>query len=251
MHHDRAMRLRQVALVASELGPVERSLQEVLGLELCFRDPGVGHFGLRNGLFPVGDGFIEVVAPEKEGTTAGRLLERRGGDGGYMVLFQAADLAPIEARVAQLGVRVVHEANGEGIRGLHLHPKDVGGAIVSIDAADPPSSWGWAGPSWRDHVRTGVVTALAGVAIAVGDPEAVAARWSAVLDRPCDASGRVITLDDGGTVELVPSDDRGDGVAGIRLVAADASRAGERFELGGVWMELMGGPPDGRPNPTT
>lgn len=237
------MRLRQVALVASELDPVERSLREVLGLELCFRDPGVGVFGLRNGLFPVGDGFIEVVSPEKEGTTAGRLLERRGGDGGYMVLLQADDLAPVEARVHELGVRVVYEAEGEGIRGLHLHPKDVGGAIVSIDAAEPPSSWGWAGPSWHDHVRTDVVTALAGVVLQVADPDAVAARWSAVLDRPCDGSGRVITLDDGGTIELTsPVDDRGDGLAGMRLVAADPARAGEQIELGGVRVELVAQP---------
>lgn len=235
------MRLRQVALVASDLDPVERSLREVLGLELCFRDPGVGLFGLRNGLFPVGDGFIEVVSPREDGTTAGRLLERRGGDGGYMVLFQVDDLAGVENRVEELGVRVIYEAHGEGIRGIHLHPKDLGGAIVSIDAAEPPSSWGWAGPSWRDHVRTDVVTGLAGVVVQVADPDTVAARWAAVLDRPLEGSGRTVSLDDGATVELVAATDgRGDGLAGVRLVAADRARAGERFEIGGVWIELTG-----------
>ncbi|MDY7100474.1 MAG: VOC family protein [Actinomycetota bacterium] len=233
------MRLRQVALVASELDPVERQLREVLGLELCFRDPGVGRFGLHNGLFPVGDAFIEVVAPVRDDTTAGRLLERRGGDGGYMVLVQVDDLAPVEKRVAELGVRTIYEAHGEGIRGVHLHPKDVGGAIVSVDVAEPPSSWGWAGPSWRDHVRTDVVTALAGVVVQVTDPDTVAARWAAVLDRPLTGSGRVLAMDDGATIEMVPpGDDRGDGVAGLRLRAADPARVGERFELGGVWIEL-------------
>ena len=48
------IRLRQIALVAEALAPVERELEDVLGIELCFRDPGVGHFGLENALFPIG-----------------------------------------------------------------------------------------------------------------------------------------------------------------------------------------------------
>jgi hypothetical protein len=79
-------RLRQVALVARELDPVVAALERTLGLAVAFRDPGVAEFGLRNALFPVGDQFLEVVSPTQPGTTAGRLLERRGGDGGYMVI---------------------------------------------------------------------------------------------------------------------------------------------------------------------
>ena len=47
----------------------------MLDLEVGFRDPGVELFGLRNAVIPVGDTFLEVVSPIKEGTTAGRLLE--------------------------------------------------------------------------------------------------------------------------------------------------------------------------------
>src|SRR5262249_5880592 len=83
-----AMRLRQVALPAAAVDPTLAALQRVLGLGEPFRDPGVTEFGLVNGVFALGDTFLEVVSPARPGTTAGRWLERRGGDAGYMAIFQ-------------------------------------------------------------------------------------------------------------------------------------------------------------------
>ena len=102
------LRLRQIALVAEKLAPVEEELTDVLGIEVCFRDPGVGHFGLENALFPVGNQLLEVVAPVRENTAGGRYLERRKGDGGYMVITQCNDHAPRRARFEALGVRIVN-----------------------------------------------------------------------------------------------------------------------------------------------
>src|SRR5437660_11468248 len=127
------MRLRQVVLAARDLDPVVDSICSALGLEVCYRDPGVGFFGLHNALMAVGDAFIEVVSPVQDGTAAGRYLDKRGGDGGYMVLLQVDDLDQERRRIDQLGVRVVWEGKGEGIRGMHLHPADVGGAMGSLD----------------------------------------------------------------------------------------------------------------------
>jgi hypothetical protein len=62
--------------------------KEIFGLEVCFIDKGVAVFGLENSLMPVGNNFIEVVAPTKPDTAAGRYLKRRNGDGGYMVICQ-------------------------------------------------------------------------------------------------------------------------------------------------------------------
>ncbi len=82
------------------------------------------------------------------GTTAGRYLDRRGGDSGYMAIFQLPELTQARRRVAAAGIRVVWSADLADIAGTHLHPKDVPGAIVSLDWADPPESWRWAGPEW-------------------------------------------------------------------------------------------------------
>jgi hypothetical protein len=151
------MRLRQVALVAAELAPVEAGIIEELGVKLCYRDPDVGVFGLKNALFPIGDKLLEVVSPVQEGTTAGRLLEKRNGDGGYMVILQVDDLAAMKARFDANGVRVVFTAVRSGITGIHLHPKDIGAAILSVDQTDNWDDWGWAGPSWRHRIATRVV----------------------------------------------------------------------------------------------
>jgi len=236
------VRLRQVVLVARELEPVVEDLRGTLGLEVCYRDPGVGVFGLRNALLPVGDMFIEVVSPLRDGTAAGRYLERRRGDGGYMVLVQVDDLDRERARLGQLGVRIVWQGSGPGISGMHLHPQDVGAAILSFDVAEPAASWGWAGPDWQRHARSTVVRDIEAVELQSERPAALAARWSAVLARPSRPGPEdsfVIPLD-GGTVRVVGADDgRGDGLGGIDLVATDRLRAGERMLLGGVRVRLV------------
>ena len=77
------LRMRQICLVARDLDAAQADLTAIFGLEVCYRDPNIGRLGLRNFLLPVGDSFLEVVAPMREGTTAERYLDRRGGDGGY------------------------------------------------------------------------------------------------------------------------------------------------------------------------
>ena len=101
------MRLRQIALVTPDLRRVEREICSQLGLEVCYRDPGLSYFGLRHGLYAIGDQLLEVVAPKQPGTTAGRFLERRGGEGGYMVLLQTNELELHKARVESAGIRIV------------------------------------------------------------------------------------------------------------------------------------------------
>jgi hypothetical protein len=79
---DQMIRLRQVALVAADLDDGVSELCETFALRVCFKDPGVGAFGLHNALMVIGDQFLEVVSPLEDGTTAGRLLDKRSGDGG-------------------------------------------------------------------------------------------------------------------------------------------------------------------------
>ncbi|TMC48219.1 MAG: hypothetical protein E6J14_13060 [Chloroflexi bacterium] len=237
------MRLRQVALVARDLDPPVDELCRALSLEVCYRDPGVGVFGLRNALMAIGDTFLEVVTPVRAGTTAGRYLERRGGDGGYMVLLQVDDLAQERRRLDGLGVRIVWEGSGAGISGMHLHPGDVGGAIVSMDVADPAGSWGWAGPSWQQSVCTDVVREIAAVEVQSPEPEVLAQRWSAALARPvapgADGDGAAIRLE-WGAIRFVPADDgRGEGIGGVDLVAGERARAGELMELAGIRIRLV------------
>src|SRR5215210_5787432 len=125
-------RLRQIALVARDLGAASDAVRAALKTGDPYADPGVAQFGLANAVFAIGDTFVEVVSPTRDDTTAGRLLAKRGADAGYMAIFQMDDLAAARRRVADLGIRIVWQADLDDIAGTHLHPKDVPGAIVSL-----------------------------------------------------------------------------------------------------------------------
>jgi hypothetical protein len=223
------LRLRQIALVAERLAPVEEALCDVLGVRVCYRDPGVAHFGLENALFPIGNQLLEVVAPTRPDTAGGRYLERRGGDGGYMVITQCDDHAPRRARVAALGVRIVNQFETHEFRNMQLHPKDTGGSFFEIDeqlgprahAVDGP--WEPAGPDWQAHRALERVTGIAAAEIQCDDPAAVAARWADIAELPVTIHGGHPTLVlDNASVRFVPcSDGRPEGLGGIDLHTAD------------------------------
>jgi hypothetical protein len=229
------MRLRQIVMVAGDLDAVERQIEEHLGVELCYRDPGVATFGLRNALYPIGDQLLEVVSPTQPGTTAGRQLDRRGGDSGYMVILEVDDLVPLRERFAAHRARIVYEAVADGIVGLHLHPADVGGAILSVDRADTWGEWPWAGPVWRDHVRRDQVSEVLAVVVEANDPTAMAERWAQLLGTAVDDD--TVTLDAGGEIRFVAAGDRGEGVGGFVLRASSPEHIGTtticncRFDL--------------------
>ncbi len=180
------MRLRQIALVARDLAAASADIRAVLGLDWAYADLGVGKFGLANAVFPVGTTFLEVVSPKQDGTTAGRLLDKRGGDGGYMVILQVDDIAPARARVARAGARIVEQADLDGVAMSHVHPRDVGGAILSLDWMSPKERWEWGGKGWEGHVKTDTSVAVAGAELQGDDPAAMAARWA---ERPWPAGG--------------------------------------------------------------
>jgi hypothetical protein len=130
------IRLRQICLVAEKLAPVIDDFKAIFAVDVCFEDPAVATFGLENSLMPIGGNFLEVVAPIKENTAAGRYLKRRNGDGGYMVICQCdtheTQLAR-KARAAALNVRIAWEHEGKAFHGMQLHPADTGGAFFEID----------------------------------------------------------------------------------------------------------------------
>ena len=225
------LRMRQICLVAADLDATEADLRAVFGLEVCYRDAGVERFGLRNFLMPVGNGFLEVVAPFQENTAAGRYLQRRNGDGGYMVIMQCDDIAAARERIQSLGVRLVLDSGGEHSAGLQLHPADVPGAIASLHwnegDDDPAGPWGPAGPDWKPAQRTDVIRAMRAAELQTDDPRALAARWSQVLDRPVEtgpAGHPQIALDDA-TLRFVPATDgRPEGLAALDVEVADRDR---------------------------
>jgi hypothetical protein len=229
-----SIRLRQICLVAGKLAPVLDDFKEIFGLEVCFVDKGVATFGLENSLMPVGNNFIEVVAPIKENTAAGRYLQRRNGDGGYMVICQCASHEVQQARrerAAAMNIRVAWAHESKTFDAMQLHPADTGGAFFEIDwdaKGEPEGHWEPAGgDGWPKARRTEVVSAYTAVELQSADPRGLAERWSGIAELPLrqDARGRYeLPLDNARVRFVEAADGRGEGLGGIDIAAVDRKR---------------------------
>jgi hypothetical protein len=225
------LRLRQICLVAHALDPAIADLAEIFGLAVCYRDGNVGKYGLVNALLPIGASFLEVVAPTRDGTAAGRYLERRGGDGGYMVILDCDDIERRRRHVDAIGVRIANPLRYETYTGLQLHPRDTGGCMLEFNhttgGASLDGPYHPAGPDWRAAVRTDVTAALLAAELQSADPPALAARWGEIVERPVSRSvaGEPQILLDLGSIRFVrDADGRGEGLGGLDLRAANPRR---------------------------
>lgn len=234
------LRLRQLCLVAHDLEPVVEDLKAVFDIEVCHRDPAVARYGLHNALLPIGNSFVEIVAPTKDGTAAGRYLERRKGDGGYMVILDTDELERWQKHVDAIGVRVAARLVSDGYRGLQLHPRDTGGTLLEINwseaGADLNAAYHPAGSGWHAYVRTTVARAIVGAELQSDRPERLAAKWSEILKRsarPIDGEWQ-IDLDNATLRFVAARDDRGEGLTGIDLEVADRDRVRDVAEGRGL-----------------
>ena len=174
-------RLRQVVYAARDLEAKVAELRSRLPLGEPYHDPGVEHFGLRNAVMALGDTFVEVVSPFRDDAPAARFIDRYG-EGGYMLMFQVPDSDAARRTVDAAGARIVWQNDLPQISGTHIHPKDLPGAIVSLDTPRPEGSWHWAGPAWSSQTPELLGPgAVAGAVIATPDPRAAAARWTELL----------------------------------------------------------------------
>lgn len=206
-------------VAASDLDAVAGELVQRLKLEEPYADPGVGHFGLRNAVFALGDTFLEVVSPVQPDTAAGRLIERRGGDCGYMLMFQVENLAARREQVAALGIREVFDVSLDDMAEVHLHPADIRGAIVSLSEPSPVTAWRWGGPGWES--RAAAVT-LAGATVEVAERQATEQRWERILGEQPDWIGVRLEEGERGLTEIV-IDGLSDEfeLAGVRFAPSD------------------------------
>jgi hypothetical protein len=233
------MRLRQIALVAEDLALVQADITAVLGVDYAYDDPGVGKYGLHNAVFPIGDTFLEVVSPKGPGTTAGRLLQKRRGDGGYMVILQVDDLAKARARVRDASARIADQMDGDGVAFTHIHPKDIGGAILSLDFMKPKERWEWGGPQWQSHVCTDTSLTISGAELQAENPAQMSARWAQVLGLPvAEVEGIWRIRLDGGEIRFVADrDGRGDGLGAFDIVVRDIDAVRSAAAARGLVMD--------------
>jgi len=243
------MRLRQICLVAPQLAPVISDIAEIMGLAVCYRDGNVAKYGLENALLPVDTILLEVVAPFKDGTTAGRFIEKTGGRGGYMAIFACEDPDARGARANAIGVRTANVITHAPYHGVQLHPRDCRASFIEFNHTDgsddilgpyPP-----AGPDWQSSIRKDTTLALTEVEMQSPEPLALAEHWGKIVGVAADQA----------TVRLSNSTFRflkGDSeiMSGLTFKVADKAKvldaakakgcavAGDEFLLCGVTFRL-------------
>jgi len=209
---------------------VLEDLTAILGINRCFVDPGVGVFGLENTLMPIGKNFLEVVAPVRDDTAGGRYLDRRGGDGGYMVITQADSVASqqqVRANALANDVRVAHEVERGDWHLIQLHPADLQAAFFEIETDEHNDFSGhWhpvGGTGWESEVRQEITVDVAGVELQCVDPVELAELWSRVAGLPVvqHNSAPAIQLNNASLRFVEIEDDRGAGLGGVDLLVAD------------------------------
>ena len=186
-----AIQLRQICLVARELDSTIDDLEQIFGIKRCFVDPGVGRFGLVNTLLPIGRNMLEVVVPVEENTAAGRYLDRRNGDGGYMVICQADSKEgqrAVRQRALDHDVRIAWEVDRGNWNICQIHPGDMRAAFFEIDwdeVNDFNGNWEPAGGrQWEDKVDQSVTVDYAAVELQAPDPVDLAELWGKVAGLP-------------------------------------------------------------------
>jgi hypothetical protein len=193
------MRLRQICLVAPQLEPVVADIAGIMGLAVCYRDGNVEKYGLVNALLPVDTILLEVVAPFRNGTAAGRFLEKNGGRGGYMAIFACEDPDARAAHANAMGVRTANVITHAPYHGVQLHPRDCRAAFIEFNHTDgsddvlgpyPP-----AGPDWQKFIRKDVTEALIGVEMQSPDPQGLAEHWGRII-------GIAVSKTDSGDAQL-------------------------------------------------
>ncbi len=237
------IRIRQIALCAPDIRPVERSVEAALDITPVHRDAPGPPIWMYNGVFCVGDTFLEILQPERPEAPTQKFLEKQGGAAGYMLILQVDDLDRARARAEAIGVRVVWDLPvGEyhGVTGgaIHLHPADTGGVLTSLDWMEDWDSWAWAGRAWPWHRRTGVVSGIAAAEISAVSPHKVAARFGELLGRNVEKDGSIAL--EGGHLRFTqaPEGSR-DRLTGIDMTASDRSRVGETFEFARTTVTLV------------
>ena len=250
------LRLRQICLVALQLKPVVSDIAAIMGLAVCYRDPHVATYGLENALLPVDSILLEVVAPTREGTAAGRFIDKSAGRGGYMAIFSCDDPDARGARAIALGVRTANVIDHPPYHGVQLHPRDCRAGFIEFNhtagSDDRLGPYPPAGPDWQAFIHNEVTQALTEVELQSPDPADLAAHWGRILDMAprTGADGQPQLALPNARLRFVPG--ASEIISGLTFRVADrdhvaaAARArgyevaNDKYLLGGVTFTLTG-----------
>ena len=126
-------RIDHVAYAVADLEAAIAHYTAAWGLTLTHRET-VEEQGVEEAMFPLGESFVQLIAPLRADTPVGRFLEHRG-EGLHHVAYRVPSVAAALAEARAGGLTPVDEHPRPGSRGTlvaFIHPKANHGVLVEL-----------------------------------------------------------------------------------------------------------------------
>jgi len=126
-------RLDHVGIAVSDLPAARAFYEQVLGLEAAHEEV-IEEQGVHEGLYGLGDAWVQLVAPLGPDTPVGRFLAKRG-EGLHHVGYSVANVSTALSDLQAAGVEMVDEAPRAGSGGTTVafaHPKSAHGVLIEL-----------------------------------------------------------------------------------------------------------------------
>lgn len=126
-------KIEHIAIAVADIDAALSHYRDVWALELESRER-VEDQGVEEAMLPLGESYLQLLAPTGPDTTVAKFLERRG-EGLHHIAYEVEDLEGALSRLKELGIPLIDEQPRRGGRGhmvAFVHPKGNHGLLVEL-----------------------------------------------------------------------------------------------------------------------
>ena len=126
-------KLEHIAIAVADLDAALAHYRDVWGIEPEHRER-VPDQGVEEAMLPLGESYLQLLAPTGPDTTVGKFLERRG-EGLHHIAYEVDDLEASLQSLKAKGVPLIDEHPRRGGRGhlvAFVHPRGNHGLLVEL-----------------------------------------------------------------------------------------------------------------------
>jgi methylmalonyl-CoA epimerase len=126
-------KIEHIALAVADIEAAIAHYSSVWGLEVESRER-VEDQGVEEAMLPLGESYLQLLAPTGPDTTVGKFIARRG-EGLHHIAYEVDDLEAALEELKSQGVPLIDEQPRRGGRGhmvAFVHPKGNHGLLVEL-----------------------------------------------------------------------------------------------------------------------
>jgi methylmalonyl-CoA/ethylmalonyl-CoA epimerase len=127
------IKIEHIALAVADLDAAIDHYKKVWDIDVVHRER-VDDQGVEEAMLPLGESFLQLLAPTAPDSTVAKFIERRG-EGLHHIAYEVDDLDATLAELKAKGVPLIDEAPRRGGRGhmvAFVHPKGNHGLLVEL-----------------------------------------------------------------------------------------------------------------------